>query len=413
VLPDVHVAAIEILLVLANRSQSSTLPLDALIIDQIMWVFSSEKDSAPVRTACYRAIATLLQRSGVGLSKSSVDSFVPLMRVCCDDLLPLESASNSTKPAPSQTKTNGISSSTTTANADTFLNSSKAQEYTASGFLGLKGAASDLLPVLLSSVRAQYLSDALRSRLDRTATLIQHKDAMVASVLNPPPSKRFGKPAASVLPLIARSFSTSADVEGMLRPRVPVIRLGARDTEMEDDADEDDEEEEGEDESHEEDEEELAEGVEVEQQREVMVTEKEDEHFMGHELDTILESAGRTRAAVNDLVMTDASGTDVRAFFDSGPTQTKESGKRAHIGQTPLSPSKRIKTGEEEHFAALAPPAVELADPISTLPQTSDFAATSTASVVPGLPVPGDVSDSDEDDIVSLTLGQDTDDDDE
>jgi pre-rRNA-processing protein RIX1 len=144
-----------------------------------------------------------------------------------------------------------------------------------------------------------------------------------------------------------------------------------------------------------------------------MVTEKEDEHFMGHELDTILESAGRVRAAVNDLVMTDASGTDVRAFFDSGPTQTRESGKRAHIGQTPLSPSKRIKTGEEEHFAAPAPPAVEVADPISTLPQTSDFAATSTASVMPGLPVPGDVSDSDEDDIVSLTLGQDTDDDDE
>jgi pre-rRNA-processing protein RIX1 len=409
VLPDVHVAAIEVLLVLANRSQSSTLPLDALIIDQIMWVFSSEKDSAPVRTACYHAIATLLQRSGLGLSKSSVDSLVPLMRACCDDLLPLESASSSTKPAPSQTKTNGISSSTTTANADTFLNSSKAQENTASGFLGLKQAALDLLPVLLSGVRAQYLSDALRSRLDRTATLIQHKDAMVASVLNPPPSKRFGKPAASVLPLIARSFSASANVEGMLRPRMPVIRLGVRDTEMEDDADEEEEEEdEEEEESDEDEEEEVTEEVEAEQEEE-MVIEKEDEHFMGHELDTILESAGRTEAVANDFVMADAPGTDARAFFDSGLTEqaTKESGKRAHVGQTPLSPSKRVKTGEDE----------QVAERISTLPQSSDFSVTSTASVVPALPVPEDAelgaSDSDGDDVVSLTLGQDTDDDDE
>jgi pre-rRNA-processing protein RIX1 len=67
----------------------------------------------------------------------------------------------------------------------------------------------------------------------------------------------------------------------------------------------------------------------------------------------------------------------------------------------------------EEHFMALAPPTVEVADRISTLPQTSDFAVTSTASRVPDLPVPGDASDSDEDDVVSLTLGQDTDDDDE
>jgi pre-rRNA-processing protein RIX1 len=422
VLPNIHVAAIEVLLVLANRFQSSTLPLDSLVIDQMVWVFSSEKDSALVRTACYHAVATLLQRSVIGLSKSSVDSLVPLMRACCDDLLPLDSASNSTKPAPSQTKTNGISSSTTTANADTFLNSSKSQDISALGFLGLKKAACDLLPALLGNVRAQYLSDALRSRLDRTAAITQHKRAMVASVLNPPPSKRFGKPAASVLPLIARSFSASPDVEGMLRPRMPVIRLGAQDAEAENDVmdhDEDGDEEE-EDEDKDEDEDEVEEGVEeAEVEDETMTTAIEDEQFMGHELDTILESEGRTDPAANDLAMTDAPATDARAFFDSGIVSqiTKESGKRAHIAQVPSSPSKRVKTSEEEDFTALAPPSgTTVTGQISgtTLPQTSDFTVTSTASAVSDLPATTEeetnASDSEGDDVVSLVLGQDTDD---
>jgi pre-rRNA-processing protein RIX1 len=402
VLPNIHVAAIEVLLVLANRFQSSTLPLDSLVIDQM--------------------VATLLQRSGIGLSKSSVDSLVPLMRACCDDLLPLDSASNSTKPAPSQTKTNGISSSTTTANADTFLNSSKSQDISALGFLGLKKAACDLLPALLGNVRAQYLSDALRSRLDRTAAITQHKRAMVASVLNPPPSKRFGKPAASVLPLIARSFSASPDVEGMLRPRMPVIRLGAQDAEAENDVmdhDEDGDEEE-EDEDKDEDEDEVEEGVEeAEVEDETMTTAIEDEQFMGHELDTILESEGRTDPAANDLAMTDAPATDARAFFDSGIVSqiTKESGKRAHIAQVPSSPSKRVKTSEEEDFTALAPPSgTTVTGQISgtTLPQTSDFTVTSTASAVSDLPATTEeetnASDSEGDDVVSLVLGQDTDD---
>jgi pre-rRNA-processing protein RIX1 len=433
VLPDVHVATIELLLVVANRFQSSTLPLDALIVDQIMWVFGSEKDSVQIRTACYRSVATLLQRSGVGLSKASVDSLVPLMRVCCDDLLPLESSSTSAKSAPTQTKTNGISSSQTTANADTFLNSSKAATGTASGFRGLHEAAQVLLPVLLSSVRAQYLSDALRSRLDRTATLTQHRDAMVASVLNPPPSKKFGKPAASILPLLARSFAASTDIEGMLRPRMPVIRLGNQDTELDEDGEEEDDEEEEEEVEVEEVEEPE---IEVEVEDEPMVTEKDDESFMGNKLDTILESEGRANITSKDSAMPDAPTSDASTHLTSGvgdllapsprelrssaraQNQSKESVKRVQFDATPSSPSKRLKTGDEEPAAISAGSSIPVVNttprqPV-VVPQTSDFTVSSTASAVPDLPEPGDAavdaSDSDEDDVVSLVLGQDTDD---
>jgi pre-rRNA-processing protein RIX1 len=419
-LPDVHVAAIEVLLALAHRSQTSTLALDPIIVDQLVWVFSAEKETAQIRTACYMATAALLKRSGVTLHKATIDSLVPLIRACCDDLLPSEIATPPTQQTPGQARANGNSQPQTTANADSFLGATKDIGGPSAGFVGLKQAAHDLLPVLLSHIRAQYLSDSMRARLDRTAILTQHKDAMVASVLNPPPSKKFGKPAASILPLIARSFSDSTDVEGMLRPRMPVIRLGGKDLELEEENDNDEEME-----------------VEDEQleEEEPQALDQADEHFAGQELDKLLETAGQPDTVVKDFATGDAptlstpavstprsvrKGTLAQRPTISEPTAFSET-KRPIGEDGPLSPSKRAKTGEDEQRTAHPiPPVSGFADSSSeptantTIPATSDFAASSTASAIPELPEPGEggVDDEDsDDDKISLVLGQDTDDD--
>jgi pre-rRNA-processing protein RIX1 len=429
VLPDLHVGAIEVLLVLAGRSQSSTLPLDSLIIDQLVWVFASERDFAQTRSACYHAIAAVLKRSGGGLPKSSVDSLVPLMRACCEDLLPVELPTVTAKPTPGQSKANGSTPSQTTANADTFLNSLKGADVIASNLVGLTEAAHALLPVLLADVPAQYLSDALRSRLDRTATLTQHKQAMLASVLNPPPSKRFGKPAASVLPLLSRSFPASADIEGLLRPRMPAIRLGAQDTEMEEEDAEEDEEDE------EEDEEVQVEETGDQEMEEPNTSEKEDDHFVGHELDTLLQSASQTEVVERDFATTDVEAASAQAVpgGDTGgrtaPTQghetafevhsnKKESGKRAQTDQAQSTPSKRPKTGEEQSISSRTRSNSAAEAPANktsvTALESSSFTVSNTASIAPELLEAGEAAadgmDSDEDDVVSLVLGQDTDD---
>ncbi|KAH6866313.1 rRNA processing/ribosome biogenesis-domain-containing protein [Alternaria rosae] len=417
-LPDVHVAAIEVLLALAHRSQASTLAMDPVIIDQLAWVFAAEKDTAQIRTACYTAIAALLKRSGVALHKTTIDSLVPLIRACCDDLLPPEITTPATQ-TPGQAKANGNSQPQTTANADSFLGAAKNAGGPNAGFPGLQQAAHDLLPVLLSNVPAQYLSDSMRARLDRTAVLTQHKDAMVASVLNPPPSKKFGKPAASILPLMARSFSAEMDVEGMLRPRMPVIRLGGKDLELDDGSDEDEEME--------------VEDEEVEEE-EQQVLEQADDHFAGQELDNLLETAGQSDTASKDFAMEDAptpskpdlstprsvrKGTLAQRPTISEPTAFSDT-KRPIGEDGPLSPSKRAKTGEEEQRtthpippASTASVSFSEATPTTNVVATSDFAATSTASAVPELPEPGegglDDEDSD-DDKISLVLGADTDD---
>lgn len=420
ILPDVHVAAIEVLLALSSRSQESTLPLDSLIIDQLVWVFGAEKDKAQIRAACYLAIATVLKRSGIVLHKSTIDSLVPLIRACCEDLLPSEASTGPAKQTPGQAKANGNSQPQATANADTFLSSLKAINDPVAGFSGLKEAAYNLLPVLLTDIRAQYISDSLRARLDRTAILTQHKDAMVASVLNPPPSKKFGKPAASILPLMARSFPSDKDVEGMLRPRIPVIRLGGQDLEM---GEVDEEANEEEEEEYEDD---MVAQAEAEQER----MEKEDDSFVGHELDTLLKSAGQTETEVKDFAMPDAttSNTTILKPFSHArvspvpeSTQFMDTGKRSIYEAMPLSPSKRVKVDQEEQRTAESVPPASAAATTTTgafdssaAVATSDFTATATASAAPELPEPGDGepvdADSDMDDIVPLVFGQDTDD---
>jgi hypothetical protein len=252
----------------------------------------------------------------------------------------------------------------------------------------------------------------MRARLDRTAILTQHKDAMVASVLNPPPSKKFGKPAASILPLMARGFSTEKDVEGMLRPRMPVIRLGGQDLDIEDGDDD----------------------MEVEDEQmdeeEPQSLERADDHFAGQELDDLLETAGQAEIVVRDFAMENAStsstptiaapGANDRATISdiyraiiSEPTPSVDTTKRSMAEEGPLSPSKRVKTGGEEEQRTTHPippaPAVAAPSTSSSIPATSDFAVTSTASVVPELPEPGEDDDSD-DDKISLVIGQDTDD---
>ena len=63
----------------------------------------------------------------------------------------------------------------------------------------------------------------MRSLMDRTALLAKDEQAILASVLNPQePSK--GKMPSSILPLFARVAPSSMELEGLLRPRMPVLQ---------------------------------------------------------------------------------------------------------------------------------------------------------------------------------------------
>jgi pre-rRNA-processing protein RIX1 len=394
-LPQVHLTSMELLIALSRRYDGSAFVLDSSILDQLVWVFNAEKSNVHVRTAYYHAVAELLKRSGLALSKSSIDTLSSTIRSCCDDILP-------------QGKENGAGQQQ--INADSFLKTSIEVANPVAAYGGLQQAANDLLPVLASRLPAQYLSDSLRTRMDRTAILTRHKDAMIASVLHPPPSKRFGKPTASILPLLARSFVGAQEVESLLRPRMPVLRTGVGASDIEDDAEEVD--------------------MEVENNGY--------DHFMGEELDALLETAAQTEAkesgngstggpsnedTINQTTVPSSDGqTAVAAEIQMNEIITRDmeasvSNKRSQIDEGHLSPPKRVKM-KTRNFSPAPEPASQ--------PATESTAVTFTSSVVSHAPValpvqadigtsinypgivPEDISE-DDDDFGELVIGQDTD----
>jgi pre-rRNA-processing protein RIX1 len=421
-LPQVHVAAIETLLVLTSRCENSMATLGSLILDQLVWVFNAERDTPQIRTASYLAVAQLLAQSGAALPKPSTDQLSPMIRTCCDDMLPSETTSIEPTQDSAQNKTNGNSQQQTSTNVDAFLSSVGSKDPVAN-FKGLKQAAFDLLPVLLTGIRAQHLSDSIRARMDRTAILIQHKDAMVASVLNPPPSKKFGKPAASILPLMARSFADHKDIEGLLRPRMPVIRVGTQDSELDNNMDDDmNEDVVADDEALEEEEEE----------------EDVEERFVGHELDSLLETATQTENIGGDSVMAEApadtGGLARQASSSFAPSisaprdndtdalvsefaQSASGSKRSQTEDILPSLAKRVKANLVEEvevpFTTLATAAtISTTQAFNVTEVVTTSIAPSTLAQSAAAPVTSAEAeaDSDADDIVDLVFGQDTDD---
>lgn len=400
ILPQVHVATIKIVLALLDRCEINASAIDVVVLDLLAGVFGEEKDDAQIRAGCYSATTRLLTRTGPALPKSSVDLLSTMIRKCCDDILPPDSTSIPVKQPPA--KGNGAIRQQASTNADSFLNSALTSRDTVTEFAGLQYAACMLLPVLLTSIRPQHLSDSLRTRMHRTAILTKHKDAMIASVLNPPQTKKFGKPAASILPLLARAFADAPEVESILRPRMPVVRIGGHDGLSSYDNSED-----------------IVEDME-----------EDDDHFVGEELDTLLETATQTEPAGGDIMTEDQNIDDVHQHHVPSPVafapvekieenvaavepmQISGSNKRAQNEDPPLSPTKRVKvdvTEEEQSARTITIPTTvkgQSADTSNTPAVVSQSLATVTQS---NLAPPMEANSDDNDDFGELVLGQDTD----
>jgi hypothetical protein len=406
-LPQVHIATIEILLALIGRCEESSVVLDAVILEQLGWVFDAEQNNVHIRTACYITVAQSLVRSGPALPKSSIESLATLMRACCNDVLQLDSG----KPTPTQSKANGTNQHPVSTNADKFLKSFSARIDPQANYSGLRQAAFDLLPILISNIRPQHVSDKLITTMYRTIILAQHKDAMIATVLNPLPKKKSGKVSASLLPLLTRSFGDDKEVESFVRPRMPVMHIGSRHEVAEHEPEDD-----------------TADAME------------EDDHFVGEELDTLLESASHANNTFGDDATNDARRSDheqaspLRTIFPVGPAaassnakiedselvQSFSKNKRPQNEDIPPSPTKRVKfnmTDEVQPMIAASIPTT-IAVPsshtpgntptISSQPNIAPQPGTS-APAVPIAPAAPTEENSDDDDFGELVLGQDTD----
>jgi pre-rRNA-processing protein RIX1 len=233
-LPRIHVATFKLLASMLHRFGAALLSVLPSLTEQLAWVFKAERADERFRTTAYAMLSQLLNFVGNTFGKDEVTDVAPLIASCCFDLLPeddqtrLPTASNGVKQ-PGALAASQTAKPTTVNTAQTSA---------------LQNAASALLPVILSKLDPKAVPRKLRASIDRTAILTKHKQALVASVLNPPVNPSGTAAQASLLPFLARLFPGDTEVEAIIRPRMPVTWTGRRTSGEESDDEEDEEEDE-------------------------------------------------------------------------------------------------------------------------------------------------------------------------
>lgn len=251
---ELHKGALDLISIVVERLGGLFSPFAFLLVEQVAYVFSEGSWSAEIKMAVYCLLNSLLDKFGTGLAKVTVHSIHPLLAATCDDLLPPPppslpaTISNPIAKSGKQRNGNGATSSQN-FHADAFLSVLPVGRFI---LPGLVSAAAILLATALTKLPTSQIRSELRTKMDRTAVLTGNTEAMLASVLFPPAGARRG---GSILPhFVGAGSGNSLVVEGVVRPRLPIVWTGKKRGDDEDEIeDEEEEEEEGDDAGSEED----------------------------------------------------------------------------------------------------------------------------------------------------------------
>ncbi len=242
-LPQIYVASLQLIDVLAERLQENFLPLVQGTFDQVAWVFQSGKHSPEFRVVAYQVVARTLSQVGQSFDRPQAQRATAIIKSCCQDLVNLDPNFNKPGTVGYTDKKSQGNGSSSNHNADTFLRSTAVAPVDLSAESSdLIIAATALLPLLLSHLPQHYLDISLRSLIERTAILSHNKDAMLSSILNPFVGKN-GRALATILPHLAREFPHDSVTEILLRPRMPLLPSRAPGSSQEDFANDDVEDE--------------------------------------------------------------------------------------------------------------------------------------------------------------------------
>lgn len=229
-LPEVQGSALDLVAALVRRLGRQFAPFSLAVIEQLVYLFGEAGWDSGVRAGVYNLLTLLLDPFGTGLDKPTVHSIHLILQAACDDLMPLPPPAAATNLAPPQGKSGqgGKRKNQQSVHADSFLSSSSSHSELKLALPGLVFAAETLIATSLARLPTAYIRSELRTKLDRTAILTCNSDAMVASVLFPAPQKGKVK-GTSILPhLVGASNTDSLQVEGIVRPRLPIIWVGRR-----------------------------------------------------------------------------------------------------------------------------------------------------------------------------------------
>lgn len=221
-LPAIHAASLDLLRNFLERFGHVIVSTMPYMVETLSGPFAAELSHVEMRTATYRLLETALGLIGSSLTKDSIAELSLILRTCCEDLLPSIKdrdqmlADSQSQISHRQPATNGTSSTEKSSHA--LRNPTL--------FTDLETAAAALLPLFFSKLDQSHMHSSLRAKLEQTAVMTRNKDALVACVLNPPKRSRSSGVKPSLLPLLAREIPHCAEVEALLRPRMPIVGSG-------------------------------------------------------------------------------------------------------------------------------------------------------------------------------------------
>ncbi|KAF2212060.1 hypothetical protein CERZMDRAFT_42434 [Cercospora zeae-maydis SCOH1-5] len=332
-LPRIHVAAIELSIALIQRFNHSTFAAYYVILGQVQYVFQAERSDSKLRAAAYTLASAILELSGPSTGKADVTELAPILRSSCSDLLPNAEQTRSTLEAKTNGQAVGIKQQLGLAGGQTGRSQFTEQ-------IELVQAAQALLRTAL--LRVDVLPAQLRAQIDRTAVLIRSHDLLQASVMNPPAKKPTASSVpSSLLPILAREFAQTPEVEVLMRPRLPVIgKRASRDSDALEEEEEEEEEKEEEEEGGEDEAENDAMAVDQELDAQVHLvsdkTKDRPEATAGDPTVGLLDALGHNASfePVN-FVTTDAAAEKRKATEDAAEVLAKR--LRASPDPAPLS----------------------------------------------------------------------------
>ncbi|PHH55407.1 hypothetical protein CFIMG_007300RA00001 [Ceratocystis fimbriata CBS 114723] len=210
-IPEIHVAALQLMQVISDRLGFSFVSLVPEALDYVIRVFKSGIAMSSVRTTCYTLLVSILAIAGPTMPKSTVSLLDIIASACCRDLQ--QHAGVFKSAAKIDTKKLVVAKNGTAANADLFMKSAPESHIVRVVLTPAHyQAAEKLLSVLFTGLPQQHVKPALRGLLDQTAIAISARDSMLSSVLFPYRDQK-GKLYASILPYLSQQYPQDQGVE--------------------------------------------------------------------------------------------------------------------------------------------------------------------------------------------------------
>ena len=223
-LPQLHKSAIGLLSTLLSRIGTGCTSISHSILVQVLQVLDVEDTDDEIRESSYACISLFLSLFGPTLPVSCASLMSRCVHQCCEDLLDSRYTLSQRGELQVVEGTARAKPKASAVDADSYLKSDNLTVGKPNASAQVVRAAETLLPLFLTTLPQGYLSTAARHRIDRTAVLVNHKEALLASVMNATTIKKDQGSTSSILPLVARANDGNLGLEALLRPQMPLVQ---------------------------------------------------------------------------------------------------------------------------------------------------------------------------------------------